>query len=164
MMLLRQMVVNFSLMGIINMTVNYDNELVLGIDALVAKQEELRAAETKPSWSSNAIVSLGTERINIITATQYQLVRVVADLLQQQKTLVEASAFLGIEHDGKKVDELLSDCKLRMTILREREELAKVGQLIARLKDTVSDGAKKSMAAKELLADDYLKSLLDKTK
>ena len=110
------------------------------------KKAEVEAAEkeSKQSWKTNCsfhIDGMATP-INIQTANEATLKRVVVALLQNREYSQQADALLGVEIstriDGFSYNDWIADCKKRMTVIGLRAKKDNLAALEKRLNAIIS--------------------------
>jgi hypothetical protein len=131
--------------------------------AVVRKQKaEVEAAEkeSKQSWKTTASIvvpfSTDTNPVNIQTANEAKVKAVVMALLKHRDYAGEAEQLLGLEQTGQyngfSYEDLLIDCKKRITVLSIRAKKEKLALLEERLNAIVSPEQKRQMELEAIAA------------
>lgn len=124
------------------------NELFL----VVRKQKtdvEIFEKESKQSWKTNCTIHIDNVIINIQTANETVVKKIVIELLEQKEYASRAEEILGLEknekYDGFSFDDWISDCKKRIAVMRLRNKKENLSELEKRLNALVSPEQKRQM-------------------
>lgn len=145
------------------MSTDTDTQIAALFKVVQKQQEEVAAAEkaSKQSWKTNCTIHFGLvagwanpQPINIQTANQDVIRYIVTQLLQIREYSDRANEILGLEksgkYDGFEIEDWLTDCKKRITVLGLQAKKSNLASLEKRLDAIVSPEQRRAMELKAI--------------